>query len=285
MYYSRLFEGEVVSIGLADGGSLTVTPNHPILTQRGWIAAGEVIQGDHVVKAINPAALVELIDPNHNDMETRVEYLADPAMMPLSSASFRVPTTPKAFHGDRSVNDEVRVIFSNRYLSLNRYSDFGKALKDLRLGNGHRARVGLPVKGALALLRKGLFAALSRLMGRLGAGLNRGLAETAHVNGASLGATADWKAEAMEAVAKRCGMASEGSPKFDGAFSSHVAFVQVTNIVRAEYSGHVYNLQTENGWYTANGIITHNCACDIEYEVEAEEDHEDIQPEKLDGRA
>lgn len=30
---------------------------------------------------------------------------------------------------------------------------------------------------------------------------------------------------------------------------------------RFPYSGRVYNLQTAGGWYTANGIVTHNCRC------------------------
>lgn len=29
------------------------------------------------------------------------------------------------------------------------------------------------------------------------------------------------------------------------------------------YSGHVYNLSTENHWYFANGIIVHNCDCRV----------------------
>ena len=35
----------------------------------------------------------------------------------------------------------------------------------------------------------------------------------------------------------------------------------VVKIDRAAWSGHVYNLQTETGHYTANGIVTHNCLC------------------------
>jgi hypothetical protein len=36
---------------------------------------------------------------------------------------------------------------------------------------------------------------------------------------------------------------------------------QVVNIVNFYFSGHVYNLETVENWYTANSIIVHNCAC------------------------
>lgn len=36
---------------------------------------------------------------------------------------------------------------------------------------------------------------------------------------------------------------------------------QVVKVERLSFSGHVYNLQTENHWYLAEGIIVHNCRC------------------------
>ncbi|WP_424411224.1 phage minor head protein [Pasteurella sp. PK-2025] len=38
-----------------------------------------------------------------------------------------------------------------------------------------------------------------------------------------------------------------------------VFFDQVVSIERECFSGHVYNLETKDGWYIANGILTHNC--------------------------
>ena len=38
-------------------------------------------------------------------------------------------------------------------------------------------------------------------------------------------------------------------------------FSRVKEIGTEWYSGHVYNLETENNWYIANNIITHNCRC------------------------
>jgi len=42
--------------------------------------------------------------------------------------------------------------------------------------------------------------------------------------------------------------------------------VVVDRVVKASvvgFAGHVYNLQTTEGWYVSNGIITHNCRCTV----------------------
>lgn len=41
--------------------------------------------------------------------------------------------------------------------------------------------------------------------------------------------------------------------------AAHVALDDVVRVERREFRGHVYNLQTRGGWYTANGIVVHNC--------------------------
>lgn len=46
--YRREYSGEVVIIRTATGHELTITPNHPILTEVGWLAAGKLKQGESV---------------------------------------------------------------------------------------------------------------------------------------------------------------------------------------------------------------------------------------------
>lgn len=40
---------------------------------------------------------------------------------------------------------------------------------------------------------------------------------------------------------------------------------RIVDISLRVFSGHVYNLQTKGGFYVAEGIVTHNCACSVEY--------------------
>jgi hypothetical protein len=41
--------------------------------------------------------------------------------------------------------------------------------------------------------------------------------------------------------------------------ASLISPTQVVHVERRKFSGHVYNLETKQGWYIANNIITHNC--------------------------
>ena len=43
-------EAEVIALGLRDGTSLRVTPDHRIMTDRGWREAGELAVGDRVAR-------------------------------------------------------------------------------------------------------------------------------------------------------------------------------------------------------------------------------------------
>lgn len=46
---ARRYKGDIVKIVLSNGVDLSVTPNHPILTEKGWVAAGELKESDNLV--------------------------------------------------------------------------------------------------------------------------------------------------------------------------------------------------------------------------------------------
>lgn len=46
----RHYSGEIIKIIVAGGVDLTVTPNHPILTQRGWVSACDLVEGDDLLQ-------------------------------------------------------------------------------------------------------------------------------------------------------------------------------------------------------------------------------------------
>jgi len=53
--------------------------------------------------------------------------------------------------------------------------------------------------------------------------------------------------------------ANEGRDLFN-SLSGKVELLDVVHVQLDSFHGKVYNLQTQSGWYLANGIITHNCA-------------------------
>jgi len=50
--YVREYSGLLVTIKTALGNELTGTPNHPILTGKGWVALGLLKEGDQVISRI-----------------------------------------------------------------------------------------------------------------------------------------------------------------------------------------------------------------------------------------
>ncbi len=43
----------------------------------------------------------------------------------------------------------------------------------------------------------------------------------------------------------------------------HVRLVELADVRQDDFVGHVYNLETEHGFYVAEGVLVHNCACDV----------------------
>lgn len=70
---------------------------------------------------------------------------------------------------------------------------------------------------------------------------------------------------------QQAALQEQGSERFQGgvelarrslqAFPGNVAVDRILKIGRRSFRGHVYNLQTEKEWYSANNIIVHNCRC------------------------
>lgn len=47
--YRRWYEGQWVEIVTASGRKIAGTPNHPVLTQRGWVGLGQLTEADHLI--------------------------------------------------------------------------------------------------------------------------------------------------------------------------------------------------------------------------------------------
>ncbi|WML63649.1 Hint domain-containing protein [Rhodococcus sp. AH-ZY2] len=73
--------------------------------------------------------------------------------------------------------------------------------------------------------------------------------------------SARWDAPALPfSVESRAGYASRGKELFD-RLTGQVELDRVVVLRRVEWSGHVYNLTSSEGWHTANNLIVSNCDC------------------------
>src|SRR5690606_23965723 len=93
----RWYEGELAILRTASGKELTATANHPVLTDRGWVPAGLIEEGDHVLGSTLGQGAVPLVVPHEQQSPALIEDVwGSGGMVPLG----QVPTSPEDFHGD-----------------------------------------------------------------------------------------------------------------------------------------------------------------------------------------
>jgi|GEM_PF-859656 len=119
---TRYYEGDVITISTSFGKFLTVTPNHPVLTNRGWVAANLLKKGDYVVSGGGGNWTSSGVCPDDYQMPTVIEDIQRSLNM---TRFFTMPTAPEDFHGD-GVGSDVHVIYSNRFLRSYLQPSFNK---------------------------------------------------------------------------------------------------------------------------------------------------------------
>ncbi len=327
------YEGELVQILTSEWQHLSGTPNHPVLTAGGWVALGELHEGDDLVCSPrtrgNDASAGRAADVE--DRETLIEQVFD--ALARSGERVRLPSLAVNFHGDRPAQ-EVDVVRSDRVLQLGGDAALLEHAGEFPLADADLAeRAGLPERFAgqlggrcgggaassvrrarecLALLGRRLrhtlahrLAAVARLaasgaqcvrnhaaltaesgrdrLHRL-AGVEEahsiggiGRAQRSDVGRLGIG-SGSHDAGAFEPALHRGHAAADRLGGSAEAQTGAVKLDRVVSIWRVPFSGHVYNLETVEGAYAANGVIAHNCRCACLYEPQPYPKGQEPQP-------
>lgn len=255
----RWYSGEVIVIKTALGHKLTVTPNHPILTDSGWVVAGELHKGQQVFSGSGAERVVGRV-PDEQKVPARIE---DYFGSGRGGTFVSVPFASEQFHGDIG-QGEVDVVAINGSLSVGQLAALVQPQQETSFASRLTASVCLSCLGRFVQpLRAGGFAAkrgVSR--GRAGFAFRGGLGRSRNpvlFGGGSFG----------DAVGDEVGVNRSAAESNNGRdlIDRLAGFVKPDHILefdRIGFSGHVYNLVTSSGWYAANGILTHNCGCGVE---------------------
>lgn len=259
----RWYEGEFVQIVTALGNDLTVTPNHPILTPKGWVAAGLVSEGDHVVSYAGGDRLDGSVTPDDQNRPALIEDVAVSLGAAAAVAPVAVPSTTVDFHGD-GMQPDIDVVEAFRLLDNHAIATaFDQERGEGTLGVAAVRSVSLPAQGALPEDAGGVNHPSPRGV--------RG-ADPAHsiFRGGSLSADKAGLALVAQGHTVALEHPSDGWPTDadflrEGleAFASLVAPDEVVSVRKFDASQWVYNLETVVGWYCANGIVAHNCRCTV----------------------
>lgn len=253
---TRWYEGDLVVIHTAGGDELPVTPNHPVLTSEGWVPAGQLNPGDQLVRHLG-AERMELVGPDKQAVPSLIGQVPGALREAGSVVTMRVPAAAEQFHGD-GLGGDVDVVLADRSLGAGLDAAVSQPASDTPLVVG-----GVALRALLAERPPSevLLGASHPTHGLMSGGNLSGTLLCRHsrpLPGLGL-AAGDASTPNFDPAADRGLGDAEGGRELILALSGAVTLDEVIYLGRRQFAGHVYNLQTEGGWYTANGIVVHNC--------------------------
>lgn len=105
--YKRPYKGAIVNVRTKSGRSMTITPNHPVLTSAGWVAACDLNLGSELVCCNDIGMIIknqkDCVVSEFSDLFGSAYVFGD------SHLVGDAPSTTKNFHGDIS-NGEINIV-------------------------------------------------------------------------------------------------------------------------------------------------------------------------------
>jgi len=286
--FRRWYEGHVVKVVTESGRHLSATPNHPVLTRRGWIGAGELQEGDEVVCDARKKDMRPSVDEDVAARPTPIAQVFD-ALSAVGVRERRRGAQPD-FHGD-GFEGEVDVASTDRPLSFGDFAPLRQPSGELVLAppDPARARFGLRFGDPFLVAdgRGGLRAPhdvpgfANALVDKVRAHAQRvgdalcALATQVSLDDllarnvvAATGLVAlhemrsrhDVDARLLQPARHRLVGRPEPLCDLDHALAGPVELDRVRHVEIQVFEGHVFNLSTRHGYYVAGGMYTANCA-------------------------
>ncbi|WEU68204.1 NAD+--asparagine ADP-ribosyltransferase [Salmonella phage ZCSE7] len=256
--FKRTYKGTIVYVSTKSGRTLSITPNHQVLTTNGWVASGLLNVGDKLVCAKDSA--LSLKHKEHNvvakfsDLFSAANVAVNPAAVCTS------PTTPEDFHGD-GTDGEVEIVLVDRLSWDKVKSGLNKQIIDKELpvtAGVDDSLLGFGSTKQFGMIRLSPSDSFMRRGGESEALLGSSFS---HSDKHSVTAAADTNAVLSENAYDWTTRNADNLSDFNWSDTVGVELDDVVDLVfsEADFCGHVYNLENEQNWYLANGIIAHNC--------------------------
>lgn len=256
--FRRWYDGELTEVISESSESLRVTPNHPVLTTRGWVPAHLLKIGDYLVEAPNQNGDLFIENPKRRDA-TAEEVFSSFRKFGLSH---RVPGVASWFHGD-SVGKNVDVVEINNRLLLAKYAATPNSFcKDrfarspqTTFAHGHSSPSFVGLNRSSDGDISGSSQSLSLCEGGIFHSDKHRSAATANGNAAINQDTPYGRSTQIEFMSDSF-LAHSVLIKPDD-----FRFRKVKAIVRRPWFGWVHNFETVTGWFSSVNLIVHNCRC------------------------
>lgn len=268
--YRRYHEGDVLSIKTARGRNLTITPNHPILTTRGWIPAQDV---DPLRDSIYGFGAGFFRYPKVDNMPPSAEEVF--RTLKQRGRLTRIVGRPMDFHGDTVADGEIEIVAADSSLRSNVFNSAPPQASDYRYFGRP-----LPTSSQSVCLGTGLgshsdclhspllapnFACVSCEVSpffeaqRLPILCEHGGYSPSPLNQHRLSISSSRNVSLPQSRTNRFAANPELAPYLGAGLSPLVLADKIVDVKIERFSGHMYNFSTKEGWYVSNEIITHNC--------------------------
>lgn len=275
--YKHKYDGELITIKTAAGVEFTCTPNHPILTPLGWVSANRLHKGDDIAVTFVGDSKFSRRDPNINHVHTRIDAVHKFANIISCERAGRLCVN---FHGDIPTSD-VEIVAHKRLLKNDGHSSVIKSRKEFLFKFSYTP-----------LFRNSTLMEYFRSIGKTTLCFIRRTGKTLtflersllHAKKHGLRPIALLDANGMEPMDNNIAGHSKFFRKRFNGTPTIVFLDKIIDVDQSSKCTHVYNLQTENGYYFVNSIITkktnkdngivaiaHNCRCTLTAEVNVAE--------------
>ena len=271
--YKHKYNGKIISIKTAGGVQVTCTPNHPILTPNGWVAAELLNNGDNILVTFGEQNVFGGVNPDIKHRLPRIDAIHNLFNV---SGSERAVGVSVNFHGDVATSN-VEIVTQERLLGNVRYSNGRNGIDKflLKLSNKTLSSLGSLFEHFWSVCKTsfGFIGCKCKSLPFFKCGISHSCEH------------------GFGTIANRDGVLTEYSINdlpadtvIDGELldrlSCKVFLDTIVSVDVSVLSTHVYNLQTENGYYFVNSIvpqdaeksngifaIAKNCRCTIAAKV------------------
>ncbi len=277
----RHFKGDVIVFTTASGKKLTCTPNHPVLTQRGFLPAHLVDKDlDSLRRLTGDRKFFSGVNDEH--VPASIEEISEAFLGSGDVVSMPVPVTAPDFHGD-GMDGQVAIIGTNRFLRDGSFSEFDHQLFEQNVVVADVPLSRFDGLGAPAFFLKALRPATSRDVSGGGQRLSLDFGELADSQTVCLFPASHGHAERHDAppdgasvnpVFSSQSLLAGPGPVQAGDLGIRQGVAAIASFLIAQtlpdkivsidvqgFCGHVFNLETAGGWFSSDGLIVSNCQC------------------------
>lgn len=253
------YEGPALDLVVTGGADLSVTPNHPLMTPFGLVAAAELRKGDYLIRhrvqvenAPGVAALhSETADALIEDVFASLSELFQPSQAWVGAVDF---------HGDASfMQEQIDIVRANRMLPVAIDAHRAQVLDEFSFV--HADSVRLLADRSSASLVEAVGSTSDSFVGSGSIGQSLLPAHVGRACESALTSVTSSEASLSEPAHNYRTRDSQLFAELLDRYAGEVELVQIMDIRSRQFSGHVYDLEEESGLMVANGLIASNCKC------------------------